>query len=276
METTALTQMAVRNLCKLPNGKEIVYKSRPETAQFYADIFEKQIYMRNGVKLPSGGVVFDVGANIGLFSLFAAQFSGVRIFAFEPAPEIFRLLQENVERHGVPARLFNCGLGARSESRGLTYYPRSSGLSSFYGNQEEECASLRAVLSQSMRSLSREDREELSENMDALIESRLLKQIVPCEIQKLSSIIRQYEVSQIDLLKVDVQKSELDVLLGIDADHWVKVKQIAMEVQDGGGRLQGILSLLADRGYQVSVEQDELYSESTHYNVYGRATSAGS
>src|SRR5262245_10552798 len=44
-----------------------------------------------------GSVLWDVGANIGLYSLYAARARGCRVMAFEPAPANFAVLAKNVE-----------------------------------------------------------------------------------------------------------------------------------------------------------------------------------
>lgn len=52
---------------------------------------------------PAGGVVFDVGAHFGFFSLLAKRLVGPegRVFAFEPAPSTAAILRGNVEPAGV-------------------------------------------------------------------------------------------------------------------------------------------------------------------------------
>jgi hypothetical protein len=65
-----------------------------------------------------------------------------------------------------------------------------------------------------------------------------------------------------------VQKSELDVLRGIDEIDWPKIEQIVMEVHDIEDRLSHIVSLLRGHGYHVLAEQDELYQGSVLYNLY--------
>lgn len=45
--------------------------------------------------LSADSVLWDVGANIGLYSLLAAR-RGIRVFAFEPAPASFAALSENI------------------------------------------------------------------------------------------------------------------------------------------------------------------------------------
>lgn len=53
-------------------------------------------------RLRPGDVFYDLGANIGLFSLLAARLVGSegRIFSFEPDPEIAARLRENAARNG--------------------------------------------------------------------------------------------------------------------------------------------------------------------------------
>ena len=52
--------------------------------------------------VPEGGVVFDIGANIGVYTLIAAERVGPggRVYAFEPDPVNYSLLCENIELNG--------------------------------------------------------------------------------------------------------------------------------------------------------------------------------
>jgi len=42
-------------------------------------------------------VFFDIGANVGAYSLVASEVAGSRVFAFEPHPASFQLLERNIE-----------------------------------------------------------------------------------------------------------------------------------------------------------------------------------
>ena len=56
-------------------------------------------YFEHGVVLNDGDTVFDVGANIGAFGIRAVQqHAAVRVFAFEPVPEIFKTFERNSKR----------------------------------------------------------------------------------------------------------------------------------------------------------------------------------
>jgi len=255
-------------LCALPNGVEVAYQSRAELGHFYEDIFEKQVYVRHGVALREGDCVFDVGANIGLFTLFAhRKANGLRVYAFEPAPPLFRLLSFNVARHGVNARLFNCGVSDGPKTAEFTFYPRSSGMSSFYADEREEKEALRAIMLNELRA-GAPGMEELMRHADDLLEARFRSETFECRLRPLSEVIAEERVERIDLLKVDVQKSELDVLEGLSEPDWPKVRQIVIEVHDLRGRLAHITGLLERRGFRVVAEQDGHYEGSVLYNLY--------
>ena len=46
--------------------------------------------------IPNGSVVWDIGANIGLYSCYAAKQRGCRVFAFEPSVFNLELLARNI------------------------------------------------------------------------------------------------------------------------------------------------------------------------------------
>ena len=90
-------------VAELPNGMPVFQKNRAETEFLYEEVFV-DTYLKHGVALRDGDTVFDVGANIGLFSMFAASRArGATLFAFEPIPEIFAAARAE-RRASAPAR----------------------------------------------------------------------------------------------------------------------------------------------------------------------------
>ncbi len=97
---------------ELPNGMAVVHRNRAETEVVYREIFDEESYLRGGVTLAAGDCVVDVGANIGLFTLFAAMRAPeASFYAVEPIPALYDLLCLNARIHGIAVRALPCALG---------------------------------------------------------------------------------------------------------------------------------------------------------------------
>ncbi|MEL6704589.1 MAG: FkbM family methyltransferase [Bacteroidota bacterium] len=253
---------------RLPNGLDIVCQSPTEALFFYEDLFEKQVYFRNGITLPEDACVFDVGSNIGMFML-SVHFLCVRprLFCFEPAPPLYRILDENRRRHGVDATLHNFGISDEETTASFTFYPQSSGMSSFHGDLDEERQVLRSLM-ENQRDHGMPGMEAVMKHADDLLEARLQSTALTCQLRRLSDVIAEHGISTIDLLKIDVQKCEMEVLHGLSEEDWPKIKQIVVEVHDTEGRVEAMNALLHEHGYRVLAEQDTLYEGTGIYNLY--------
>ncbi len=58
-------------------------------------------YMKNHLGLEKGGIMLDVGANIGWYSLVMAKECGLKIYAFEPDPFNFSALTRNITNNRI-------------------------------------------------------------------------------------------------------------------------------------------------------------------------------
>ena len=67
-------------------------------------------------EFPEAAVFWDVGANIGLFSLYAALRPDVRVLSFEPAAASYTALNENLALNGMDGRIsgFACALAGET------------------------------------------------------------------------------------------------------------------------------------------------------------------
>ncbi|HSS49446.1 MAG TPA: FkbM family methyltransferase, partial [Thermoanaerobaculia bacterium] len=260
-------------LFDLPNGMTVAHLNEGETRFLFREIFEERTYLRHGIQLRDGACVLDVGASIGLFSLLAARLAwGGRIFAFEPAPAAFQALQLNAEVHGG-IRAFDFGLSRENGRADLTFYPHLSLMSSLYADASQEREVVRAFLRRSQD----EGGQEVPQGalLEELLENRLACETVTVSLRRLSDVLREHGIDRIDLLKVDVQKSERDVLAGIDDEDWPKIRQVVIEVHDVEGRLREITALLEARGYEVAVEQERALAGTALFDVYARRPEEG-
>jgi FkbM family methyltransferase len=233
----------------------------------YREIFEGHAYAHHGITLDDGACVFDVGANIGMFTLYAAAMCRrPRVYAFEPIPAAAECLRLNAEIHGVDARVFPCGLASQPGRQKLVYYPNVSILSGRLAGGGDEEEAVRAFLRSEQ---GRKETAGLSEaEVDELLRQRMTTEEIDCAFRTLSQVIREERIERIDLLKVDVEKSELDVLLGLEPDDWPKIGQIVAEVHDLEGQLQRVVGLLESHGFRVQIDQDALLAGSKLYDVY--------
>ena len=258
------------SLHELPNGMMVAHLNRTETDFLYREIYTAECYLQQGITINSGDCVFDVGANIGIFTLFAAHAApDVEVYAFEPIPAVFEQLQLNTEIYNLKAKIFPLGLASETRSETFTYYPYVSVISGRFGSVEEETAVVKSYLLQ--QHAPDETTVELAENtVDDLLAERLESQQVTCQLTTLSQIIHQHQIEKIDLLKVDVEKSEQDVLKGICEEDWHKIKQLVIEVHDINGRLAEIKLLLEEHNYQVTVVRDSLLEATPLYSLYAK------
>ncbi|HJX28739.1 MAG TPA: FkbM family methyltransferase [Thermoanaerobaculia bacterium] len=252
----------------LPNGLEVAYQGKAELEQIYDDIFEKRVYTQNGITLRDGDCVLDVGGNIGLFTLFVATgWPGARIWTFEPAPPLFAILSANTAPYRDRIHLFNCGLSSRPGEAELTFYPHTSGMSSFYPDERAEREALRTLL-HNERARGKEGVEDLLQYEEELLAERFRHETWTCPLRTLSEVIHEEGITRIDLLKVDVEKAEMDVLAGLHEEDWGKVQQAVVEVHDLGDRLREVSDLFRSHGFTVALEQEDLYQGSDRWNFY--------
>ena len=89
------------DVARLPNGARMRFVSKPDVQFLYDEIFADECYAKHGLEIRPGATVIDVGGNIGMFALYAAEKAGAegRVFALEPIPRTFAALRENVIRN---------------------------------------------------------------------------------------------------------------------------------------------------------------------------------
>ncbi|MEM8968581.1 MAG: FkbM family methyltransferase, partial [Bacteroidota bacterium] len=239
-------------LVNLPNGLSINALGQIDTKVLYHEMFQMQTYLKYNVQVSDRDYIFDVGANIGLFSLSLTQsFQKLKIFAFEPIPEIFNALTNNAKCYFPGAVLCNVGLSNTAKISEFNYSPALTMGASMYSSEIAKSVSQEASVYDWMKAVVL-DLHRISElngkltkilikllstwgirsllfgllsiyiSRFLLFEKKSPKQ-VNCELKTVSEVIRENQVCKIDLLKVDVEGSELDVLRGIDQEDWGKI-----------------------------------------------------
>ena len=256
----------------LPDGSPVVHLNKNETDYIYNEIFVLQAYLRHGITIQDGDCIVDAGANIGLFTVFASRLArNLRIISFEPNPAAFECLKANAEAWSATVKCLRLGLSRENKSAQLTFFEGFSLLSGFYADEATEREVVKTyVLNQESASPS----GQLAAEINGLLDERFHARTESAQLRTLSSIIAEEGIERIDLLKINVEKSELDVLLGISPGDWPRIRQLVIEV-DRRQHLEPITTLLEKHGYEVLVEQDPLLRKTELCYLYAIRPSAG-
>ncbi len=250
----------------LPNGLKIKHLNDQETSFVYKEIFEEEVYLKNGISLNDEDCIFDVGANIGMFSLHLQHnYKNLKIFAFEPTPQLCEIIKHNLSLFPSDVTVLQKGVSNKNEDATFTYYPNYSILSGFNADPEKDQRTIKAGIK------TKESSNKLEEDItNAIVSAKLKdKQEFTCRLTTISDIIREYNIEKIDLLKVDAEKSEWEILEGIVDDDWEKIQQMVMEVHETNGPLlEKICDLITTKGFSYQLEDEKHLDNSEIINVY--------
>ena len=234
----------------------------PDPAQLsarLAEIVDDRVYVRNGVELREGDTIFDVGANIGVAAAFFALECRVGVVhSFEPVRPIFELLRDNL-RHFPACVPHGYGLSSESGDATITYYPDVSEMSGLYADPVADRANLRKAFLNLGAS---------EEDVDEGLRGRFSATSLPCELRTVSEVIQAESVDRIDLLKIDVEKAELDVLSGIADQDWPRIHQIVAELHLPPSGREEAAKVIGSHGFDVTVTQDPIMSGTRIHMLY--------
>jgi 31-O-methyltransferase len=273
---------------ELPNGMRVRALNRLDPPVLYHEIFATRTYEKHGITLSDGNCVFDVGANIGLYSIaLARELRGLRLFLFEPIPEIFTALKQNAANHlgRADVQLLNVGLGQCAGSAWFQYDRNLSIAASAHARSVSRAARgdvrFATWASACVRDLERIG--QMHPHMAALLlaalaapvlqfaavamfaaiglalalRSAICSRRVKAQLQTLSDAIRIHAVQTIDLVKIDVEGAELDVVLGIKDADWPKIRQFVVEAHDVDGRVDRLRAIFERHGYHTTIDQED-------------------
>src|SRR5205823_3837091 len=191
--------------CCLSNGLLIYANARTPLHSLFVDVFEHGEYVNPRIpSIKCGDIVVDIGANIGLFSLFAASISpDIQVYAFEPASDTFALLQENAAANNLAN--IHCQKCAVTATTGEARLYLDSG----------------SLGDSVIRELVGDENISGTER-------------VPC--LSLDDLFFRYELPRCDFLKVDCEGSEFDLFSSASPQTLARITAIAVEYHEHNGR----------------------------------------
>lgn len=170
--------------------------------------------------LQEGMTVMDIGANVGVYALRFARKVGPngKVYAFEPVPEIFTRLQENITLNNtsniIPVPI------ALSDRSGKAKMSVAEGLSSLFHH--------------------------------------LTNQFVEVRLMTLDEFISEHQIDRVDAIKLDVEGAELQVIRGADQTirHFKPVMMVeinATTLKSSGTTPEELFQTIVNYGYKGHV-----------------------
>jgi FkbM family methyltransferase len=190
----------------------------------FRDIWLDERYCRHGINIHPGSTIIDIGANIGVFSVYAAFKGAARVYSFEPFPENNACLLRNSANSGF---------------------------------EKVITASCEAVLSMTGTNrlyLSDCDAGHLMFHKNISLDH--VREFMDVPTVSLQDIFRRYQLDYCDLLKLDCEGAEYDILLKSPVALFERIQSITMEIHNNvpGVSPADIQTALDDRGFVCSCE----------------------
>lgn len=200
---------------KTRDGLEIRLRNNSTDIQAFAGVWLLEDYNRPGF-LPEEGTVIDIGAHIGLYTMFVSGASkNTKIFSFEPASDNYALLRDNIERNSLDSvKTFNMAVSGQSDKKEL-------------------------FLSEDQAGHTLHKKSEKRENVDCIT---------------LDKIINDNDIQKIMVLKLDCEGSEYDILNSLSDAGYDKIERICLEyhIINGDFSMRDKLKKnLAGRGFGI-------------------------
>lgn len=261
---------------QLAAGLDVYYRSEAELEILRREYVHQGPLADKRFDVKAGDCIFDVGANIGFFLINLNRFAAAaQVFCFEPVPETFELLELNAKANNkLDVRLFNCGLSDRAGTATFVHQPLMSVASTMCPDDSPEARrNGRRFVYEEMRNRSVFFRT-LSTVTPRLLWWPLTEIIrraydrpveVTCSLRTLSEVIDEFDVRQIDLLKIDVEGAEEAVIAGLREEHWPRIRQALIETHRGRAQADAVADSLRRRGFVVEIER--LMQEADHLHL---------
>lgn len=202
LTVTPITERVV----ELRSGLKIYMSEHPHDIITIFVIFVRKDYG----EIPSSGTIIDIGANIGVFSLYAAHCGKAdKVFAYEPNSESFRYLLNNIKANNLEKIIIPRRVAVTDTHGGTVRFPSKSSM------------------------------------YNAIIQGESDMDFEEVETTNLPTMLS--DIDQIALLKLDCEGAEYDILMQSSQADFNKIAAIRMEYHLG--RVSEISEFLGQYGF---------------------------
>ena len=226
-----------------------VHASNDDTSAWFTmyEVFVKEVYQ--DLKIRPNDIVLDVGAHVGMFSLYAQEKGAKQVYTFEPTPSTFKYTSKNLGKY-KNIKTFNCAMSGHDGTIPFILVGPSTVCSSY---------------------------ENINNNpaITGYVDNDTRKTVdIPCIT--FHTFTDNNEVDRIDVMKIDCEGGENDIFPTISDDYLkYRIRKLYMEVhnflpekEDNINFCIGMVNRLKSLGYEVTTkdgmmegELGEMYAE---------------
>lgn len=212
-------------------NKKIKFFINSEISAIRAELFgkkEKEIYDFISKNLDSSDILFDIGANVGVFSIYSSYIKNIKCVAFEPEYSNLYLLKKNIILNNLQNKIF--------------VYPIA-----LSNKNELSILNLSSIKSgTAIHTVSKKEIDYTDENAKVVLRTGTYA----CT---LDDFINQTNILP-TMLKIDTDGKEFEILQGGE-NALKKIKFIALEIPTNSDKEKEILNILRDNNF---IEQKDL------------------
>ncbi len=212
----------------LHNGLTIEGRSQSVITDLIYEIFIEETYNPALFKIKPGNTVMDIGANVGVYSMYAAHAGAGQIYAIEPSEINTHYITENFSHNRLSAPVILQEAVSDHEGTAKLYAgPLDSHNLLFNHNHVEK-----------------------------------FEKYTQVKTTTLEKIFDQYQIERVDFLKLDCEGSEGAIFATTPPAVWEKVKKIALEYHNPMSILNDrqLLHILRSLGFKTKqVRSDNWY-----------------
>lgn len=173
------------------SGLKIKLRTRSTDLMALTNVWLVEEYSRSNFRINTNDVIIDIGAHIGLFTLYASQYcKNGTIFCFEPVDENYDILVDNITQNNLKnVKPFKSAV-SKSEST-IT----------IYRNKDEAGHSMFSFTSHALK-------------VDSI---------------SLKKIIDKNSINQCNLIKIDCEGAEYEIIESLPLEYLKKISKLIIE-----------------------------------------------
>jgi len=185
---------------KLRNGLYIISGEKSLVTDLVDEIFIKEIYTPKFLRIEKGDTVVDVGANLGAFSLYAAQNGAKNIIDVEPLPQNISLIKRN----------FHINKFSLPQIEGIALSDKKGFAKLYLGDLDSHNSLF--------------DHNFLNTKFEKYIWVRTAT---------LKDVLDKENIKHVDFLKIDCEGSEGQIVASTPIAVWKDIDKVVIEYHDG-------------------------------------------